>query len=166
MILAIDVHYRQDFAKAVGVLFNWDDEQPQEIINTIIENAEEYIPGQFYKRELPSILKIIEKVNSSTLDVIIIDGHVYIDDQENYGLGAHLYYNLNEKIPVIGVAKTSFHTNHKTIGIIYRGESRKPLYVSTIGIDKSFAIEQIRNMKGKYRIPSILKQLDTITKID
>lgn len=57
MILAIDVHYRDTFAKAVGVLFNWDDEHPQKIITTIVDNVDEYIPGEFYKRELPSVLK-------------------------------------------------------------------------------------------------------------
>lgn len=31
MLLAIDVYYTEDKAKAVGVLFNWTDEQPVQI---------------------------------------------------------------------------------------------------------------------------------------
>lgn len=62
MILALDVHYREHEAKAVGVLFNWDDEQPNQIIIEIIKAVDDYVPGEFYKRELPCLLKVMENV--------------------------------------------------------------------------------------------------------
>lgn len=102
----------------------------------------------------------------SELDSILVDGHVYIDNQKRDGLGAHLYKELNEKIPIIGVAKTSFQSNMETVKSICRGESTKPLFILVIGTDLMKSVDNIRNMKGEYRIPTILKELDRITKTD
>ena len=52
MILAVDVHYRQDHAKCVGVLFEWEDERPKHTLVAIIDEIAPYQPGKFYKREL------------------------------------------------------------------------------------------------------------------
>lgn len=166
MILAVDVHYRDSFAKAVGILFNWNDEHPQKVIIKILKNIEEYIPGEFYKRELPCILEVLKELDLSEIESILVDGHVYVDNQKRNGLGAHLYKELNEKIPIIGVAKTSFQPNMQTVKSIYRGESTKPLFISVIGIDLMKSVDNIRNMKGEYRIPTVLKELDRITKTD
>lgn len=59
MILAIDVHYKETYAKAVGILFHWNDETPIDIITTTINEVAEYETGQFYKRELPCILQLL-----------------------------------------------------------------------------------------------------------
>lgn len=164
MILAIDVHYKESFAKAVGVLFDWEDESPIEIITTIVKEVAEYESGQFYKRELPCILELLKQVDLEKVDCIIVDGHVYIDNEKKLGLGGHLYHSLKEKIPVIGVAKKSFINTEKVSFPIFRGESKVPLYVSSIGLENDFVIKNIIGMKGKYRIPTILKILDTETK--
>lgn len=166
MILALDVHYRDNTAKAVGVLFDWEDFQPKEIIIEFIDNVEEYISGEFYKRELPCLLKIIEKVNINELEAIIIDGYVYVDNDFKKGLGAILSDSLNTKIPVIGVAKTSFFRNKETVKEVFRGKSNKPFYISSINYDLSKATQKVMSMSGEYRIPSILKELDVITKSD
>lgn len=61
MILAVDVHYKDQKALVAGVLFeNWDDDYPCEIFMSTVSNIEKYEPGQFYKRELPCILKLLE----------------------------------------------------------------------------------------------------------
>jgi deoxyribonuclease V len=164
MQLALDVHYREDVAKIVGVLFDWEDVQPKKIIVEYINEVSEYIPGEFYKRELPCIIEILNKVDLNTIDTIIIDGHIYVDDDLKYGLGGYVWQAVNEKIPIIGVAKTSFYKNKATVQEVTRGNSAKPLYVSSIGIDVDKALELIKNMKGDYRIPTILKELDRITK--
>ena len=64
MILAIDVDYHKDnTAKVAGVLFeNWEDKEPKEVYISHIAEVNEYISGEFYKRELPCILDILEKV--------------------------------------------------------------------------------------------------------
>ena len=92
MLLAIDAYYKETKAQVVGVLFNWEDENPKNILVETVERVEEYIPGEFYKRELPCLLKIVEKVNLSDLEAIIVDGHVYVEN-EKYGLGGD-YMNI------------------------------------------------------------------------
>lgn len=165
MILIIDLYYKENgFAKAVGVLCEWNDQEARKIIIEKIENVEPYVPGEFYKRELPGILKIIERVEFEKIEAIIVDGHVYIDNDKNYGLGGYLWEELKQKVPVIGVAKRGFYSNKDTVIEIMRGESKNPLYVSSIGMDKNIAARQIQNMKGDYRIPTILKMVDSLTK--
>lgn len=164
MILAIDVHYRENESKAVGVMFNWESKQPQEIITSYFDTVEEYIPGEFYKRELPCLLKIIDKIDLNQLEAVIIDGYVYIDNEKNLGLGGMLWEALNKKIPIIGVAKTSFFQNKETVIEVIRGESIKPIFVSAVGFDLNLAALKIKQMHGSFRIPDILKQLDTETK--
>jgi deoxyribonuclease V len=166
MLLAIDVYYIEDKAKAVGILFNWNDEQPAQIITAHFTGIAEYIPGEFYRRELPCILKLLEQVELKTLEAIIVDGYTYIDNEGGFGLGGKLYEALNKQLPIIGVAKTSFMTNKSTVIEVRRGESDNPLYVSAIGTDLDEAADRVKNMKGPYRMPAILKLMDTETKKD
>src|SRR4051812_38004665 len=114
MNFAVDVFYAQDTAFAVGVKFNWQDESPLEIIVASITSVADYVPGEFYKRELPCILAVLGKTKLDDIDFIIIDGYVYIDNAYQYGLGGHLYEALQKKIPAIGVAKTKFSNNELT----------------------------------------------------
>lgn len=164
MLLAIDVYYNENEAKVVAFLFNPEDEIPQSIVIDQITGIENYVSGEFYKRELPCIESILQKINLNNIELIIIDGHVYVDDVGAFGLGGYTWESLDKKIPVIGVAKTSFFRNKNTVKEVYRGESKKPLYVSSIGIDLDAATSLIKDMKGNYRIPVILKELDRITK--
>lgn len=164
MTLAVDVHYKETYAKTVGVLFNWEDETPKEIITTIVKEVAKYESGQFYKRELPCILQLLEKIDLKNVDSLIVDGHIYVNNDKTFGLGGHLYHALSEKIPIIGVAKKSFVNTNKVSFPIYRGESIVPLYISAIGYEVEKAIQNIINMKGNYRIPTILQVLDTETK--
>ena len=164
MIAAVDVHYKTDYAKAVAVLFKADDLTPQQVITERIDEVAAYIPGQFYKRELPCLLKVIEKLDPELIEIIIVDGHVYTDNQKQFGLGGKLWEALKEKTPVIGVAKTPFLSNKDTVAEVASGESKNPLYISAIGIDINEAALLVKNLKGSYRIPDILKTLDRITK--
>ncbi|PZR24276.1 MAG: endonuclease V [Flavobacterium psychrophilum] len=166
MILAIDVHYRETYAKAVGVLFEWNDSKPRQTIIEYIYDIEEYIPGEFYKRELPCLLKIIEQVDLDSLEAIIVDGYIYVDNDFSLGLGGYLYQKLNEKVPVIGVAKTSFFTNRQTVIELLRGNSKNPLHISSVGYPLEDAVQKILEMDGEHRNPTILKELDKVTKDD
>ena len=70
MKLAIDVGYHDTGATAAGVLFeNWNDARPHKEIRAKITEVAEYESGQFYKRELPCIAKLLRlvKVESDTI---------------------------------------------------------------------------------------------------
>jgi len=167
MILALDVHYKEDSsAKSVGVLFEWDDDKAQQVLIEYIYGINDYVPGEFYKRELPCLLKIIETIDLNSLEAIIVDGYIYVDNLGKFGLGGILWETLNQRIPVIGLAKTSFHGNKETVKEILRGESKNPLFVSSIGFDLNTASERVKNMKGDYRIPTLLKEMDVSTKTE
>ncbi|EDP72845.1 Deoxyinosine 3'endonuclease (endonuclease V) [Flavobacteriales bacterium ALC-1] len=166
MLLAIDVHYKESYSKSVGVLFNWADKAPHHIITDIITNVAPYEPGQFYKRELPCILQLIRQVDLTTIEVIIVDGHVFVDNNKTFGLGGHLWQALDEKIPIIGIAKRAFHNTEQVSTPVYRGESQNPLYVSSIGLPEETVLDNVKLLHGDYRIPTILKILDQQTKED
>ncbi len=164
MLLALDVHYKETYAKSVGVLFNTTDDTSVKTLVEIIDEVEEYVPGQFYKRELPCLLEVIEKVDLSTIEAIIVDGHVYVDNNCSLGLGGHLYEALNKQIPIIGVAKRSFHNTDEVSKEVFKGQSKNPLYVSAIGMDLKRAIDIVSQLHGEHRIPTLLKLLDSVTK--
>lgn len=167
MILAIDVKYNEidNTAKSVGVLFDWLHDKPTKTIEVGVENIEEYIPGHFYKRELPCIKKVINQIDLASIEAIIVDGHIYVNNQKDFGLGGYVYEEYEAEIPVIGVAKTSFFGNEETVIKVFRGKSKQPLYISSIGgISKEVSAQKIKSMQGEYRIPTILKELDMLTK--
>ena len=164
MILAIDVYYYSTYAKAVGILFNWNDNALDTIIEANISPVEDYVSGEFYKRELPCVKAIIEQVDTGGLEAILIDGYVFIDNNLQLGLGGILWQYLEEKVPIIGVAKTSFFKNKNTIKEVIRGDCKNPLYISAIGYNIDTAAENIKAMHGQYRIPTLLKELDKLTK--
>jgi deoxyribonuclease V len=160
LIFAIDVFYNDDnSAKASGVLFeNWEDAMPLQLYSAYIPKVDEYVPGEFYRRELPCILELLKQVEY-TLEYIVVDG--YVDLNDKMGLGAHLYEALKQKIKVIGVAKTLFR-NISDATYLYRGKSQKPLYITSAGVELLEAKEYIASMHGKYRFPTLLKEVDRL----
>ena len=166
MIIATDIHYKETYAKAVCVAFDWEDTAPEKIYTATIAEVEPYVPGEFYKRELPCILKVLEQVDLKSIEAIIVDGHVFVHNNKKYGLGAYLWEALNKKVPIIGVAKKSFIDTEEVSTPILRGLSEKPLYVSCIGIAKEVVLEKINLLHGEHRMPTILKLLDVVTKTE
>jgi deoxyribonuclease V len=165
MILAFDTYYFDRKAKTVCLSFeDWTTHENVTIYTEILDNVDEYISGEFYKRELPCILSLLKKISIETIDLIIVDGFVYLDDENKFGLGAYLHIALDAKIPIIGVAKTNFASIEKNKVALRRGKSERPLFITAVGIDLDKATDLIKHMKGEYRIPNLLKHLDTLTK--
>lgn len=167
--LILDVHYieleKVTNASVAGIRFTGENQ------NTILNkyritfnNVAPYHSGQFYKREMPCLIDLINQINEP-FDVIIIDSFVYLDGLVKAGLGKHLYDNLHDKKPIIGIAKNSF------LGItekyeVYRGESKHPLYVTTEDYDLNNAKLFVKNLEGKFRIPSIVQKVDKLSRED
>jgi exodeoxyribonuclease-5/deoxyribonuclease V len=165
MILAFDTYYSEKKAKTVAIGFNaWADAEPREIFTEILDDVADYQPGEFYKRELPCILGLLSKIDQTEVEIIVIDGFVILDDYGKPGLGGHLYARLDQKIPVIGVAKTNFALINEGKREVFRGQSERPLFITALGIDLDVAANNIRHMHGDYRIPTLLKYLDGLTK--
>ena len=165
MILAFDVYYTGDHAKAVCIGFeNWTDTTTAQTWVQHIPGIADYEPGAFYKRELPCILAILNTIDLSTISAIIVDGYVVLDNDGKAGLGLHLYNALHGNIPVIGVAKTSYAGNDINVTGVRRGQSERPLYITAVGMPLPEAAANIHAMAGEYRMPGLLKKLDTITR--
>ncbi|WP_239352002.1 hypothetical protein [Snodgrassella communis] len=73
-------------------------------------NIAPYQSGQFYRRELPYIMALLDKIDLSTTSTIVIDEYVHLADSE-IDLGGYLYHALDKTIPIIGVAKKEFSGN-------------------------------------------------------
>lgn len=163
MYLAFDAYYAETSTKLVGAVFhNWQDPAPASLHHWLSGPAAAYQPGQFYLRELPLLLTALRDFDLKQIQAIIIDGYVYLDAQGRLGLGGHLYHALHGQVPVIGVAKSYFRDTNATA--VLRGESKKPLYVTALGIPQKVAAGHIRSMAGPYRMPEVLGVVDRVSK--
>jgi deoxyinosine 3'endonuclease (endonuclease V) len=163
MILAFDAHYQDTGSRLVAAIFqDWTDAEASTLKTWTFGPAADYAPGQFYLRELPLIMAALADFDLAKVTAIIVDGYVYLNDQGRLGLGGHLYNELDGKIPVIGIAKSYFRdTNAEAV---LRGESKKPLYVTSLGMPQAEAAAHLRSMAGPYRMPDILAAVDRGTK--
>lgn len=161
--MALDVQYEDDQALAAAILFqDWHSASPVDSATSIYPNPAPYVPGQFVERELPPLLQVITDFDA-TPEAIVIDGYVFLDGTTTPGLGKHLYDALDGSVPIIGVAKNRFKglpDGHD----IFRAESTRPLYVTTVGTDLEAAKAGVVSMHGDNRIPTLLKRVDKIAR--
>jgi len=161
MILAVDVDYQGNTALIAGVAFNaWADASELGIYTSSVEGVEDYRSGQFFRREMPCIVKLLDR-HSLSPECIVVDGYVYLDGEREPGLGKHLYDALNGSVKVVGVAKNVFMSAPEYCKI-YRGRSSKPLYITAVGIGHEQAKACVESMHGKFRIPELLKKADRV----
>ncbi|WP_257978883.1 endonuclease V [Corallococcus exiguus] len=160
MLACVDVDYRPDVTVAACVLFRgWTDAKEAGHLVDRGPIAAPYEPGQFYRRELPHLLRVLADVQEP-LEAIVVDGYVWLGENVP-GLGAHLYEALCRTVPVIGVAKTPYVTTGPALPIV-RGGSLRPLLVTAIGMETATAAEHIRRMHGSSRLPTMLKFVDRL----
>lgn len=160
-LVIVDVDYRQTEAVAAALVAqSWDAATAIESRTARIVNVEPYKPGAFFERELPCILSVLELVKSE-YHAIIIDGYVDLDEYGRSGLGAHLHIRKN--VPVIGVAKTPFHGSSFAVPVL-RGTSLKPLFITARGIEKEHAAALVQRMHGSHRLPTLIKEVDTLAR--
>jgi Deoxyinosine 3''endonuclease (endonuclease V) len=162
MIAVLDAHYDEDTLAAVGaavVFSHWNDSTSAAEYTADCQRAESYVPGEFYKRELPCLLAVLKQI-VEPLDTIVIDGYVSLGDKP--GLGMRLWEALERKTPVIGVAKTRFRTADAVE--VNRGTSKQPLYITAVGTDQEQAGANIAMMAGPHRVPTLLKRVDQLAR--
>lgn len=161
MILITDVGYGYPGGSALsaGVLIeSWRSLSARSTHTLTISKVHPYVPGQFYRRELPCLLELLESIQKP-INAIVIDGYAQIEG-EACSLGEHLHHHTG--ITVIGVAKTPY--KHGVALPVLRGESSKPLYVSAAGMDNLLAADRVQAMAGRHRLPKHIKQADMLSR--
>ncbi len=162
MLACVDVAYGDTSALAACVLFeSWTSARASRTLTKVVAPIAPYEPGAFYKRELPCIEAVLADV-VATLEAILIDGYVWLG-RGRPGLGAHLFDTLGGRVPVVGLAKTSFHDNDVALPVL-RGKSNTPLFVTAEGIDAALACDHVRSMAGPHRIPTIVGLADALSR--
>lgn len=166
MIYAFDTYYYDDYAKTICIAFEeWTSTEESEIFEEKTSIISDYESGAFYKRELPCILSLLSKINLQKGDIIIVDGYVSLDNTGKNGLGGYLYEALNHQYPVIGIAKNGFSSPDSQRREVLRGESKTPLFVTAKGEDVEGIKRKVEQMSGQFRIPTLLKKLDQLTRL-
>jgi len=160
-IACVDAAYTEKTTVAACVLIReWRDEEPAGEFVTRLPPSPAYEPGRFFRRELVPLLRVLAEAGLEP-DTVVIDGYVWLGPEEKPGLGAYLFRALGERTKVIGVAKNRFGDGRSAFHV-YRGKSRKPLYVTAAGIPLPEAARAIGQMHGAHRIPAILKRVDAL----
>lgn len=161
MIAIFDVYYNNDdTAHGVALIVkSLTDEVPVKVYENTVTGVEPYESGSFYRRELPILLDLIKSIKEP-LDLLVVDGYVSFT-ASHPGLGYHLFQATS--IPVIGVAKSEYLSCDQEEKV-YRGSSKNPLHVTSIGIPLSQASSLVSSMAGSYRIPTLIKLTDQKTR--
>jgi len=158
VLACLDADYREGSVVAACLLFDgWTAPQPTRELVVSVPSAAEYVPGHFYERELPALLAVLNLV-SEPLEAVVVDGYAWLA-RERAGLGWYLWNERGRGHPVVGVAKNPFAGNDVAIAVT-RGESKKPLFVTAVGVDPFVVAENVRSMHGAFRVPTLLKRVD------
>ena len=167
MIGIFDVDYRENSSAVLGgvIVKDLTDTKPLHEFVMGISHVADYEPGSFYERELPCLLQGLEYIQKNfdrvSINLVIIDGYVWLDANRKPGLGAKLFEALDEKAPVIGIAKSAFK-DFDHAEKVYRGISKRPIYVTTAGMDTKEAANLVQSMSGKSRLPDMVKRADRL----
>jgi deoxyinosine 3'endonuclease (endonuclease V) len=174
MIIAFDTYYYDGYSYTVcGAFDSWDDEKAKFFVSNRRKGIDaEYTPGELYKRELPCIMQCLSRININDVTSIVVDGFAWlVDDDGNQipGLGKRLQDAVLEKygknISVVGIAKNPYHKQIPNCEEIYRGLSKRPLYVTcTENMFVNYYAIKIESMFGEFRIPNIIKSVDVRTR--
>jgi len=163
MMACLDVAYHALEASAAAVLFHsWGDGDAWREIVTRGPAPADYRPGQFYRRELPCLLALVALIGEP-LEVLIVDGYVWLGEGDLPGMGAHLHGALGGDVAVIGVAKSPFAGATSAVPVL-RGGSRRPLFVTAAGMDLRVAARHIESMHGEHRMPTLLQRADQLSR--
>jgi deoxyribonuclease V len=162
-IAIVDVQYSDARATAAGLIIShWSATSAIEERFVSVADVAAYVPGEFYKRELPCIAGCLDSFASDYAHVVI-DGYVHLGMDQRPGLGMHLWRHLKERCSVVGVAKNEFKGTPVEARLL-RGSSAKPLFISAVGMSLPVAKACIAAMAGDHRIPWAIKRADSLAR--
>lgn len=161
LAVAVDVYYPETGGAVAAAVVAADRSFAELTGEHVVRLAEvaPYRPGAFFERELPALRAVLAEVGR--LDLLVVDGYVDLDPAGRPGLGAHAHTAFG--VPVIGVAKSAFAAATHAIEV-RRGSATKPLYVTSVGVDRAEAADAVRSMAGCYRLPDALRRVDALSR--
>jgi len=163
MIACFDVYYSGEKATAAAIVFSdWQSRVSEFAYTASLSEVAEYEPGKFYLRELAPLLSVIEKIKQP-IEAFVIDGYCHLSPDLKPGLGAYLFESLQQDVAVVGVAKNRYRDSQHAVEVT-RGQSSKALFVTSIGIASELAAKHVRSMDGEFRMPTILKAVDRLSR--
>lgn len=173
MIVALDVGYADgptgtSAQIAVVAFADWTAVDTLHEVVAHVHDIAPYVPGRLFERELPCLIAGLDALGGQAteaveaIEVIIVDANVRLDSAGSPGLGAYLHEHLENRIPVVGVAKNEY------AGLdaqrVLRGDSARPLYVTAAGMDETVAAHFVQSMAGEFRLPAMLRRVDLLTR--
>ena len=165
-IAFLDVAYQDDGARAACVVAaSWEAGDPAATYVREIGTVQPYAPGEFYRRELPCLLAVLDLLPAPP-GLVVIDGYVWLPPDARPGLGAHLHAALGGRTPVVGVAKSAFagvESCDRVVPVL-RGGSQRPLFVTAAGVETAAAADWVRRMARAHRIPELLRVVDRLSR--
>jgi deoxyribonuclease V len=74
-----------------------------------------------------------------------------------------LHDSIGHRATIIGVAKNRYQQTQHAAALC-RGQSVRPLFITAIGIDYDVAAGLIGSMAGEFRIPTLIKAADGLSR--
>lgn len=176
-VTGLDVAYRagSPLVAAAAVVLDAATLEPVEVATAVAEAAFPYLPGLFAFRELPPLLRALEKL-TVTPDLLVCDGHG-VAHPRRFGLACHI--GVVTGLPAFGIAKTLLTGEHEppgeergswtpvrdgpeVIGRCLRTRAgAKPVYVSAgHRIDLATAARHALVLCPRYRLPETTRGAD------
>ncbi|WP_107666266.1 deoxyribonuclease V [Cyanothece sp. BG0011] len=178
-VAGVDVGFQDNYkmTKAAVAILKFPSLELVESQTALVPTTFPYIPGFLSFREIPALLKAIEKLTIIP-DIILCDGQG-IAHPRRLGIASHLGVLID--IPTIGVAKSLLTGKHEEIplekgswkplidqeeiiGAVLRSRTNvKPIYVS-IGhkISLPTALDYVMACLTKYRLPETTRWADKL----
>jgi deoxyribonuclease V len=178
-VAGVDAGFEENgtITRAAVVVLRFPDLEPVEQAIARQPTTFPYIPGLLSFREVPTVLKALEKIQTIP-QIILCDGQGTAHPRR-LGIATHL--GLLIDCPTIGVAKSRLigdhdevpnekgawvplHDKGETIGAVLRSRTNtKPLYISSgHRISLTTAIDYVLRCTPKYRLPETTRQADKL----
>jgi deoxyribonuclease V len=178
-VAGVDVGFQDNYAitQAAVAVLSFPELQLVESAIATLPTTFPYVPGFLSFREIPAILKALEKL-TIVPDLILCDGQG-IAHPRRFGIACHLGVFI--EVPTIGVAKSLFIGKHEelahekgswqpmsdrgeTIGAVLRSRTNvNPLYISSgHRISLPTAIDYVLRCTTKYRLPETTRWADKL----